>query len=52
MDFVNYIDGLIRICGGKQSRNEVELYKEKQVKGPLKSLLKEYEVEWYGKKSW
>ena len=52
IDFGNYIDGWIRIGGGKQSRNEVELFKEKHVQGPLKSLLKEYEVEWYGKKNW
>lgn len=48
VDFVNYLDGLIRIGGGKQSRDEVDLFKEKHTRGPLQSLLKEYEVEWYG----
>ena len=46
--FVDYIDGLIRVGGGKQSRKEVELFKSKHAGKPLTSLLKEYEVDWYG----
>jgi len=49
--FVDYIDVLIRIGGGKQSRKEVELFKDKihaQNKDITKYLI-EKEVEWYGK---
>lgn len=45
-DFVNYIDELIRIGGGKQSRHETELFKRLNVHKEIDSILKEYEVEW------
>lgn len=48
--FVEYIDGLIRVGGGSQSRKEVELFKAKNIGRPIGALLKEYEVDWYGKK--
>ena len=47
--FVNYIDILIRIGGGKQSRKEVELFKEKNKDQDISKLLFEEEIEWYGK---
>ncbi len=47
--FVDYIDILIRIGGGKQSRKEVQLFKEKNEAQDLSKLLFEEEVEWYGK---
>ena len=47
--FVNYIDGLIRIGGGKQSRRETEMFKELNAGRPLEKLIKEHEIEWYGK---
>ncbi|MEZ4888125.1 MAG: hypothetical protein R3E32_25580 [Chitinophagales bacterium] len=47
-DFVKYIDGLIRIGGGEQSRLETEMFKLLNQDKPLESILKEYEVEWYG----
>lgn len=46
-DFVQYIDALIRVGGGKQSRYETELFKRLHAGMPLDGLLKEYEVEWY-----
>lgn len=49
-DFVRYIDKLIRIGGGKQSRHETELFKELNKTQPLESILQEYEVAWYGEK--
>lgn len=48
-DFVKYIDGLIRIGGGPQSRKETALFKELHSNKSIDSLLKEFEVEWYGK---
>jgi len=48
-DFVNYIDALIRVGGGKQSRHETELFKKLNAAKPLDSILKEFEVEWLGK---
>ena len=47
--FVQYIDGLIRIGGGKQSRHEVELFKQLNADKPIGSILTEHEVDWYGK---
>lgn len=47
-DFVRYIDGLIRIGGGKQSRTEIKMFKQLHKDKPLESILKEFEVEWYG----
>jgi len=46
--FVKYIDGLIRIGGGKQSRRETEMFRELNADQPIERLLKEYEIEWYG----
>lgn len=48
-DFVRYIDALIRIGGGKQSRHETELFKKLNADKPLNTIVKEFEVEWYGK---
>ena len=47
--FVQSIDGLIRVGGGLQSRREVALFKALHQAEVLDRLLKEYEVEWYGK---
>ena len=47
-DFVQYIDALIRIGGGKQSRHETELFKKLNSDKPLNKILKEFEVEWFG----
>ena len=47
--FIHYIDLLIRIGGGKQSRHEVALFKEKNLGKDLSKILFEEEVEWYGK---
>lgn len=44
-DFVAYIDGLIRVSGGLQSRKETTMFKEKNNNG---GFIIEYEVEWYG----
>lgn len=46
--FVAYIDGLIRVGGGRQSRHEVKLFRALHADKPLSDILKEYEVEWYG----
>ena len=48
-DFVRYIDVLIRVGGGKQSRHETELFKTLHAHKPIDSILKEFEVEWYEK---
>ena len=48
--FIQYIDILIRIGGGKQSRHESELFKKKNQGKNLSEILFEEEVEWYGKK--
>ncbi|MEO0896004.1 MAG: hypothetical protein AAFY71_06370 [Bacteroidota bacterium] len=47
--FVRYIDALIRVGGGKQSRHETALFKQLHAHRPLERLLKEFEVDWYGK---
>lgn len=47
--FVRYIDGLIRVGGGKQSRHETEMFKLLHQSKPLESLVKEFEVQWFGK---
>ena len=49
-DFVEYIDALIRVGGGNQSRHETELFKKVNSDKPIKSILKEFEVDWYGKR--
>jgi hypothetical protein len=48
--FIEYIDCLIRIGGGEQSRKEVQMFKEKCSKNSQETegLLIEKEVEWYG----
>ncbi|WP_299433928.1 hypothetical protein [uncultured Aquimarina sp.] len=46
--FVDYIDILIRIGGGKQSRKEVAMFKEKNKEQELSNILFEEEVDWYG----
>ena len=48
-DFIKYIDALIRVGGGKQSRVETAMFKELHSNKPLNTLLKEYEIDWYGK---
>lgn len=48
-DFIEYIDALIRVGGGKQSRQETELFKKQNSDKPLNKFLKEFEVDWYGK---
>lgn len=47
--FVQYIDGLIRVGGGPQSRREVEMFQQLHSGRPMQALLKEFEVDWYGK---
>lgn len=47
--FIDYIDVLIRIGGGPQSRQEVELFKKKYAAEDLSGKLFEEEVEWYGR---
>ncbi|MFN0200381.1 MAG: hypothetical protein ACKVTZ_02615 [Bacteroidia bacterium] len=47
--FVAYLDILVRIGGGKQSRHEVELFKKMHEHDDLTQILFEEEVDWYGK---
>lgn len=49
--FIEYIDFLIRVGGGPQSRHEVELFKAKlgHDEALLSERLIEYEVRWFGK---
>lgn len=47
--FVAYIDWLIRIGGGRQSRREVELFKALHQGENVQEILFEEEVDWYGK---
>ncbi|MEK6239057.1 MAG: hypothetical protein N2C14_30445 [Planctomycetales bacterium] len=51
VEFIRRVDGLIRIGGGKQSRAETELFKDKLDRDPdrMQQLLIEHEVEWLGK---
>lgn len=46
--FVAYIDGLIRIGGGPQSRREVEMFKALHPEEEIGQRLMEEEVDWYG----
>lgn len=46
-DFIEYIDTLIRVGGGPQSRKEVALFKQKSEYKSNTSILVEYEVDWY-----
>lgn len=48
-EFVRYIEVLVRVGGGAQSRHEVELFKAKVANQDLSQCLYEVEVEWYGK---
>lgn len=48
-EFVRYIDGLIRVGGGPQSRAETQMFKELHKEKPLDRVLQEFEVAWYGK---
>ena len=47
--FVKYIDGLIRIGGGPQSRREVTMFSALHAGPTLPQRLVEEEVAWYGK---
>lgn len=47
--FIEYIDVLVRIGGGPQSRKEVELFKDYHQGKDLSTLLFETEIDWYGK---
>lgn len=47
--FINYIDVLIRVGGGPQSRTEVELFKQKNNNQNLSTILFEEEITWLGK---
>ena len=46
--FIAYIDLLIRIGGGQQSRQEVELFKKLHEGKDLSRILFEEEVNWFG----
>lgn len=46
--FIEYIDVLIRIGGGSQSRHEVELFKKKYKEEEWNGRLFEEEVAWFG----
>ncbi len=46
-DFIEYIDKLIRVGGGLQSKKEIELFKEKESQVTTDSMLIEYEVNSY-----
>lgn len=48
-EFIKYIDVLVRIGGGKQSRHEAALFKELHADKDLTQLVFEEEVEWFGK---
>lgn len=48
-DFIRYIDALIRVGGGKQSRHETELFKNLHAEKSIAMIVKEFEVEWFGK---
>jgi len=47
--FIEYIDILIRIGGGPQSRHETALFKQRYADQDLSQILFEEEVDWYGK---
>ena len=48
--FIEYIDILVRIGGGPQSRHEVEVFKAFYMDRDLSKILFEEEVEWYGRR--
>ena len=47
--FVRYIDRLIRVGGGPQSRHEVELFKQLKPENQTTPNLYEFEVDWFGR---
>lgn len=47
-EFIGYIDALVRVGGGPQSRKEVEMFKQLHADKNLDDVLKEFEVEWRG----
>lgn len=47
--FIEYIDILIRMGGGPQSRHETALFKQRHADQDLSQILFEEEVDWYGK---
>ncbi len=47
--FIEYIDLLVRVGGGSQSRKEVEMFKKYHAGKDLSKLLFEEEVMWFGK---
>ncbi|TCI95068.1 hypothetical protein [Tenacibaculum sp. M341] len=47
-EFISYIDHLIRIGGGPQSRKETKLFTDKILIKKNDSILIEHEVDWYG----
>lgn len=46
--FIEYIDGLIRVGGGPQSRKETTLFKEKMKSNNSCFVLEEHEIDWFG----
>jgi len=46
-EFINYIDHLIRVGGGPQSRMETKMFVQKQKESKEDKILIEHEVEWY-----
>ncbi|HAS43064.1 MAG TPA: hypothetical protein DCS93_21470 [Microscillaceae bacterium] len=48
-EFIQYIDVLVRVGGGRQSRHETELFKQLHADKDLSQILFEEEVEWFGK---
>lgn len=48
LKFIQYIDILVRIGGGPQSRKEVALFKEYHQGIDLSTILFEEEIKWYG----
>lgn len=48
-EFIKYIDVLVRIGGGKQSRHETELFKQTHADKDLSEIVFEEEVEWFGR---
>ncbi len=49
-EFIQYIDVLVRIGGGPQSRHETERFKQVYADKDLSQILFETEVEWFGKR--
>ncbi|EDP94835.1 hypothetical protein U8527_07945 [Kordia algicida OT-1] len=47
-DFIRYIDVLIRVGGGKQSRHETALFKNLHDHKSMDEIVKEFEVDWFG----